>query len=151
MNLLHFLLTCNSALPNNKGTLWQYGCCDVVLYLGGFFQTRDTGGNETEQPLLEPVSCSDWPRLVLRAHCDPFLHLLLFCTKLHSHSHIPPFELLLISCLRRIVSPWGITDPFVHCCKGDAICKKRHRRRHLPPPCPDIGFGTGLHREVWQW
>ena len=68
-------------------------------------QTRDTGGNETEQPLLEPVSCSDWPRLVLHAHCDPFLHILLFCTKLHFHSHIPPFKLLLISCLRRIVSP----------------------------------------------
>ena len=114
-------------------------------------QTRDTCGNETEQPLLEPMSCSDWPRLVLRAHCDPFLHLLLFCTKLHSHSHIPPFELFLISCLRRIVSPLGITDPFVHCCKGDAICKKRHRRRHLPLPCPDIGFGTGLRREVWRW
>ena len=114
-------------------------------------QTCDTCGNETEQPLLDPVSCSDWPHLVLRAHCDPFLHLLLFCTKLHSHSHIPLFELLLISCLHRIVSPSGITDPFVHCCKGDAICKKCHQRRHLPPPCPDIGFGTGLHREVWRW
>ena len=118
------------------------------IWEGFSIQTRDTGGNETEQPLLEPVSCSDWPRLVLHAHCDPFLHLLLFCTKLHSHSHILPFELLLISCPHRIVSPSGIMDPFVHCCKGDAICKKCHRRRHLPLPCPDIGFGTGLHREV---
>ena len=90
-------------------------------------QTRDTGGNETEQPLLEPVSCSDWPCLVLHAHCDPFLHLSLFCTKLHSHSHKSPFELLLISCLCRIVSPSGITytaaraTPFVRNVTGDVI------------------------------